>query len=140
MDYSAVKVAHIVLAVGWFSGLLYLPHLLTNLLSVAPESTAERERLVLMSNKLLRVMMPLGGLTIMSGFWLWMGFDFHGMWLDYKATLALGLVAYNLHCRKILRDFISGHNARSEKWMRWFCEAPVIVLLALVYLAIFKPF
>ena len=58
MDYSAVKVAHIVLAVGWFSGLLYLPHLLTNLLSVAPESTAERERLVLMSNKLLRVMMP----------------------------------------------------------------------------------
>ncbi|MBX3687724.1 MAG: CopD family protein, partial [Rhodocyclaceae bacterium] len=59
-----VKALHIGFVVAWFAGLFYLPRIYVNLAMVPEESTAERDRLLLMAGKLYRFMTPLGILAV----------------------------------------------------------------------------
>ncbi len=135
-----VKVLHLWMVVSWFAGLFYLPRIFVNLAMVAPDSVAERERLLLMAGKLYRFMTPIAVLAVALGCWLWFGFGFSGGWLHLKTTLVVGLLAYHAYCGRLLRDFRAGRNVRSHVWFRWFNEMPVLVLLAVTYLAVLKPF
>ena len=135
-----VKSLHIWMVVSWFAGLFYLPRIFVNLAMVEPGSVAERDRLLLMAGKLYRFMTPLGVLAVGLGLWLWLGFGFTGGWLHAKTTLVLGLVVYHFYCGRVLRDFQAGRNARSHVWFRWFNELPVLVLLAVIFLVVLKPF
>jgi len=135
-----VKALHIWMVVSWFAGLFYLPRIFVNLAMVAPDSRAERERLLLMAGKLYRFMTPLGIGAVGLGLWLWLGFGFSGGWLHAKTTLVFGLVVYHLYCGRVLRDFQAGRNLRSHLWFRWFNELPVLVLLAVIFLVVLKPF
>lgn len=75
MAYLWLKTFHIVLITSWFAGLFYLPRIFVNL-AMVPEgatNTAERDRLLLMANKLFRFMTPLGVLAVLSGLVLWLG-------------------------------------------------------------------
>jgi len=128
------------MVVSWFAGLFYLPRIFVNLAMVAPDSVAERDRLLLMAGKLYRFMTPIAILAVALGCWLWFGFGFSGGWLHLKTTLVLGLLAYHAYCGRLLRDFRAGRNVRSHVWFRWFNEMPVLVLLAVTYLAVLKPF
>ena len=62
-----VKALHIGFVVAWFAGLFYLPRIYVNLAMVPEESTAERDRLLLMAGKLYRFMTPLGILAVALG-------------------------------------------------------------------------
>jgi putative membrane protein len=135
-----VKALHLWMVVSWFAGLFYLPRIFVNLAMVESGSIAERDRLLLMAGKLYRFMTPLGILAIGFGLWLWLGFGFSGGWLHAKTALVLVLVAYHLYCGRVLRDFQASRNARSHVWYRWFNELPVLVLLAVIFLVVLKPF
>ena len=67
MAYLWLKTFHIVLITSWFAGLFYLPRIFVNL-AMVPEgaaNAAERDRLLLMANKLFRFMTPLGVLAVL---------------------------------------------------------------------------
>lgn len=134
------KSLHLWMVVSWFAGLFYLPRIFVNLAMVEPGSTAERDRLLLMAGKLYRFMTPIGVLAIGLGLWLWLAYGFSGGWLHAKTTLVVGLVVYHAYCARILGDFRAGRNTRSHVWFRWFNELPVLVLLAVIFLVILKPF
>jgi putative membrane protein len=85
-------------------------------------------------------MLPLAVLALAFGLWLWLWYGITGAWLHAKLVLVTGLVAYHLYCGKLMRDFKVGRNTRSHVWYRWFNEAPVIVLFAVVILVVVKPF
>jgi putative membrane protein len=133
-----VKALHIAFVVSWFAGLFYLPRLFVNHAMV--DDAATRERLALMEHKLYRFMTPIGILAVGLGLWLWFGYGFGGGWLHAKTTLVLLLIAYHLYCGKLVRDFAAGRNTRSHVWFRVFNEVPVLVLFAVVFLAVLKPF
>lgn len=135
-----VKFLHISFVVAWFAGLFYLPRIFVNLAMVPPASTAETARLLLMAEKLYRFMTPLGVLAVVLGLFLWFGFGFSGGWLHLKTLLVVGLIAYHLYCGRLLRTFRAGENQRSHVWFRFFNEIPVLVLFAIVFLAVVKPF
>ena len=85
--YLWVKAFHIVFVASWFAGLFYLPRLFVNLAMVAPDSHAERERLLLMARKLYRfsglLMMP----ALVLGLVLWLGYGVGlgaRQWLDAR--------------------------------------------------------
>lgn len=59
-------------------------------------------------------------------------------WLRLKLVLVLGLVAFHIYCRQLMRDLVDGR-ARSPGWYRWFNEIPGLILLAIVLLAVVKP-
>ncbi len=135
-----IKALHISLVVAWFAGLFYLPRIFVNLAMVPADSSAERERLLLMAGKLYRFMTPLGILAVGLGFWLWFGYGFAGGWLHAKKMLVTLLIAYPLYCGRLLRAFTAGTCTKSHVWFRWFNELPVLVLFAVVFLVILKPF
>ncbi|MCL4747796.1 MAG: CopD family protein [Burkholderiaceae bacterium] len=140
--YAWVKTLHIVFVTSWFAGLFYLPRIFVNLAMVAPDSTAERARLLLMAGKLYRFMGPLMVLALAFGTWLWLGYAVGAGsgWMHAKLAIVALLVAYHLYCGKLLRAIAAGDDRRSHRWLRWFNEAPVIALLFAVALVVVKPF
>lgn len=142
--YLWVKALHIVFVAAWFAALFYLPRFFVNLATVAPDSHAERERLLLMARRLLRfgtlLMIP----ALALGLWLWLGFDvWRGpghAWLHAKLALVALAVGYHHACAVMLRRFEQGAARRSERWYRVFNEVSVLLFAATVVLVVVKPF
>ncbi len=139
-----VKSFHIVFVASWFAGLFYLPRIFVNLAMVPPGSAAERERLLLMATKLMRfthiLMVPAVGL----GLWLWAGYGIGwgpgNGWMHAKLGVVLLVLGYHHACSLMLAKFRAGLNRRTHVWYRWFNEAPVLMLVAVVCLVVVKPF
>jgi putative membrane protein len=140
MLYLWIKSLHLVFVISWFAGLFYLPRIFVNLAAVPIDSTAERERLLGMAKRLLRFMTMIAFLAIGLGLWLWWGWSISGGWLWVKIALVILLVLYHLSCDVLLDFFIKNKNRHSERWYRFYNEAPVFLLLAIVLLVILKPF
>jgi putative membrane protein len=138
--YGIVKALHLWMVISWFAGLFYLPRIYVNLAMVPADSVAERERLLLMAGKLYKFMTPLGLLTVVTGLGLWLGIGIGGPWLHAKIALVAVLLVYHGHCGWVLKDFCSGGNRRSHVWFRYYNELPVVVLLAVLFLVVLKPF
>lgn len=139
-----VKSFHIVFVVSWFAGLFYLPRIFVNLAMVPPGSVAERERLVLMARKLMRFTTLLAVPAVALGLWLWLGYGIgrgggQG-WMHAKLALVVLVLGYHHGCGVLLRRFVAGQNRRSHRWLRYFNEIPVLLLLAIVILVVVKPF
>ena len=135
-----IKTFHIVFVTSWFAGLFYLPRILVNLAMVPADSTAERERLLLMARKLYRFMGPLMILALALGLWLWLGYGIGGGWMHAKLALVVLLLGYHHVCGALIKRFARGENVRSHVWYRWFNEVPVLLLVAVVILVVLKPF
>jgi putative membrane protein len=134
-----VKSLHIIFMMTWFAGLFYLPRLF-----VYHASTDDREgnvRFKVMERKLFYgIMTPGAVLTIASGSWLWIGWGFNGGWLHAKLLLVAILIVYHIWCAKLLEDFRKDQNRHGHVWYRWFNEFPVLILFAVVFLVVMKPF
>ncbi|MEY2770944.1 MAG: hypothetical protein RIQ38_1363 [Pseudomonadota bacterium] len=139
-----IKALHIVFIASWFAGLFYLPRIFVNLAMVAPDSVAERDRLLLMARKLYRFMTLLAVPALALGLWLWLyvGIGLGGGqgWMHAKLLVVLLLLAYHHVCGRILRRFAAGQMQRSHVWFRWFNEVPVLLMLVAVILVVVKPF
>ena len=88
-------------------------------------------------------MMPGAALTLLFGVWLaalngW-GAYMVQTWFQLKLLLLLVLVVYHIYCGKLLKDFKNERNTHSHLWYRWFNEVPVIFLIAIILLAVYKP-
>jgi putative membrane protein len=141
--YLWVKAFHIVFVSSWFAGLFYLPRILVNLAMVPSDSHAERERLLLMARKLYRFANVLMVVALALGFWLWLGFGVGrsgGGWLHVKLVLVVAVIGYQHLCRGHLRRFERLANTRSHRWFRIFNEVSVLLFIAIVVLAVVKPF
>lgn len=139
-----IKSFHIVFVASWFAGLFYLPRIFVNLAMVAPESLAERDRLLLMARKLLRFSTVIAVPAVGLGAWLWAGYGIGwgpgNGWMHAKLSVVLLALAYHYSCSVLLRQFVAQRNTRSHIWFRWYNEAPVLLLLAAVLLVVVKPF
>jgi putative membrane protein len=133
-----VKAFHIVFVTSWFAGLFYLPRIFVNLaMETDPQA---RTRLLLMARKLYRFMTILAVPAIALGLWLWLGYGIGGGWMHAKLAVVVLLLGYHHGCGRLLRKFEAGAPVRSHVWFRWFNEAPVLMLLAVVLLVVLKPF
>src|SRR4051794_16871487 len=136
-----VKSLHIIFMVTWFAGLFYLPRLFVY--HALSSDAVSIQRFLVMERKLFwGIMTPGGILTLVFGVWLWLAW-FGGQapgWLVAKIALVAVLVAYHLWCLRLLRDFAAGRNTKSDRWFRWFNEAPTLILFATVILVVLKPF
>jgi putative membrane protein len=134
-----VKSLHIIFMVTWFAGLFYLPRLFVY--HAMSEDRPSIERFKIMERKLFYgIMTPGGVLTVASGLWLWLGWGFYGGWLHVKLLLVAVLVVYHVWCGMLVAAFRRDSNRHSHVWYRWFNEFPVLILFAVVFLVVMKPF
>ncbi len=136
-----VKAFHIIFMVTWFAGLFYLPRLFVYHASSSDE--VSNERFKIMERKLFwGITTPGGVLTVVFGLWLihYLGSGvLSTLWMQAKLTLVLLLIVYHIWCGKLVADFGDDRNTRSHVWFRWFNEAPVLVLIAIVLLVELQP-
>ena len=137
-----VKAFHIIFMTAWFAGLFYLPRLFVH--HALTQDQATRERLKIMERKLFFFVLPWAVLTLAFGVWMlityaWQAYSQNG-WLHLKLLLVVILVVYYVYCGKLMLDFQHDRNQRSHVFYRWFNEASVILLFAIVILAVVKPF
>jgi putative membrane protein len=139
-----IKALHIVFVASWFAGLFYLPRIFVNLAMVTTDSTAERERLLLMARKLLRFTTILAVPALAFGLCLWLYFGIGrgpgNGWMHAKLGVVVLIIGYHHACSVMLKKFEANTMRRSHVWFRWFNEVPVLLLLAAVILVVVKPF
>ena len=134
-----VKAFHIIAVVTWFAALFYLPRLFVY--HAMSEDAVSIERFKVMERKLYRgIMTPSAVIAVTLGLWLWLGFGVSGGWLHAKLALVTVLLGYHGYCGKLLRDFRDDRNRHGHVFYRWFNEFPVLILVAVVILAVVKPF
>ena len=136
-----VKSFHIIFMVTWFAGLFYLPRLFVY--HAMTQDAATSAQFETMERKLyFGIATPGGILTILSGAWLWLGYNISvgSGWLAAKLILVIMLVLYHIWCGRILKNFRTDSNTHSHVFYRWFNEFPVVILIAIVLLVVFKPF
>ncbi len=140
MSLLYLKAFHVMFMVTWFAGLFYLPRLFVYH-AMSAQDSAGCERFKIMERKLFwGIMTPGGILTVASGLILAFVFDDRGAWLHPKIALVLLLVLYHIWCGLLLQDFKLDRNKHGHVWYRWFNEAPVLILIPVVILAVVKPF
>lgn len=133
-----LKAFHIIFLVSWYVGLFYLPRLFVH--HAMAEDAATRERLVIMERKLFWFTTPWAVLTIVLGIFLVSYyFAWSLFWIQLKTTLVVILAMYHIWCGHLMFQFRGTSNPHSHVWFRWFNEFPLLILVAVVYLVIFKP-
>jgi len=135
-----IKAWHVIFMVTWFAGLFYLPRLFVY--HAATTDRAGAERFQVMERRLFAIMTIGAAMTALFGFWLLARNPalLATGWMHVKLALVLVLIAYHAWSWRLLRDFAAGRNARSERWYRWFNEVPSLLLIAIVLLAVVRPF
>ena len=136
-----IKAFHIIFVITWFAGLFYLPRLFVH--HTLTDDAACSERFKIMERKLYRFTTPSMALTIILGSLLlasnWSVYANSG-WFYAKLALIVLLIIYHLWCGRIVKTFANDSNTKSHIWYRWFNEAPVLALFAIVILVVVKPF
>jgi putative membrane protein len=135
-----LKAFHVIAVVTWFAGLFYLPRLFVY--HADAKDAISIERFEIMERRLFAIMTIGGGASIVLGVAMLIAAPgYLAMpWLRFKLLLVLLLIAYHLYCYKLNQDFAGKRNTRSGKWYRGFNEVPSLLLIAIVILAVVKPF
>jgi len=137
-----VKALHIIAMVCWFAGLFYLPRLFVY--HAACQDEPGQQRFKIMERKLYRgITTPSMIATVVFGLWL-ISYNIQGYmsqgWLHAKLLLVILLIGYHFYCGHLVKVFRNDRNTRGHVFYRWFNELPVLVLVAVVILAVVKPF
>jgi protoporphyrinogen IX oxidase len=135
-----LKAFHVVFVVTWFAGIFYLPRLFVY--HVATTDTVSLERFVVMESRLFGMMTLGATLTVVFGLSMIAAAPgyLHFGWLHLKLTLVAALIGYHFWCRALMIALREGRNTHSPRWYRIFNEAPALLLIAIVILAVVKPF
>jgi len=137
-----IKALHIIFMVTWFAGLFYLPRLFVYHADSTDETS--HARFLIMERKLFAIMTIGAVLTAVFGTWLlidyaWAVYRESG-WLLTKLVLVGGLIVFHVYCYKLMREFRTGSATHSHVFYRWINEIPALLLVAIVLLAVVKPF
>tara|TARA_R110002072_G_scaffold118775_5_gene251318 strand:- start:26950 stop:27342 length:393 start_codon:yes stop_codon:yes gene_type:complete len=129
--------------VTWFAGLFYLPRLFVY--HAMSEDKISIDRFKIMERKLFYgITTPGAILTIVFGLCILLsnGLSVYSgqTWLLIKYGLIFLLIVYHVYCWFLLRDFKYDRNQHSHIWYRWFNEIPVLILIAIIILAVVRPF
>ena len=139
--YSWIKAAHVIAVISWMAGMLYLPRLLVYHVAAEP-GTPQSETFKIMEKRLLRAIInPAMIATWMAGLWLaWKGFGFTGGWLHAKIGLVVLMSAVHGYLAAAVRKFEEDRNEKPARHWRIVNEVPTLLMIAIVILAIVKPF
>ena len=135
-----LKAFHVISMVTWFAGLFYLPRLYIYHCPATDAPSIERFEIM---EKRLFVIMTIGA-TLTATFGIAMVLSVPALlqsgWLHAKLALVALLIGYHYWCHRIMLELRAKRCRRSQRWLRIFNEVPALLLIAIVVLAVVKPF
>ena len=140
--YNWVKAFHVIAVMAWMAGLLYLPRLFVYHTQVAVGSD-EDARFQTMEQRLLRIIMNPAMIVswLLGLIMIWTQpnlFEFG--WMHTKMTAVILMTVMHMVFAKWRKGFVNGTNSLSEKTFRIWNEAPAVLMVIIVIMAIAEPF
>ena len=143
MLLAYIKAFHIIAVIAWMAGLLYLPRLFVYHAMSAPGSE-QSETFKVMERRLLRFITT----PAMVAAWIFgLILAFSPLidwakdgWFHAKLALVLVLSGYNGLLAVWTKDFAADRNTRSPRFYRIANEVPTLLMIAIVILAVVRPF
>jgi putative membrane protein len=139
--YLWVKALHIVAVIAWMVGMLYLPRLYVYHADAEPGSK-QSETFKIMERRLLRAILN-PAMIAAWGLGLWLAFmtDAWGQpWFHAKLALLVAMQLMHAALARWRRHFSNDANRHTARFYRWMNELPTLLLIAIVILAVVKPF
>ncbi len=141
--YLLFKALHIISFISWLAGMLYLPRLYVY--HTAADSGSEMDKTFqIMERRLLRyIINPAMIATFIFGgilAYISDAFAQGNGWMHIKLVLVLILAGFHGMCARWRKAFIRGENRHSAKFYRIANEVPTLLMVAIVLLAVMKPF
>jgi protoporphyrinogen IX oxidase len=136
-----VKALHVMAIIAWMAGMLYLPRLFVYH-AEAPKGSDVSETFKLMERRLLKAIVnPSMILVFVTGFALvYLTEDWRAGWWQAKFILVLGLAGLHGYFARSVRVFAEDANQRPARFYRVLNEAPTVLMILIVILAVVKPF
>ena len=140
--YLLFKSIHLIAVISWMAGLLYLPRIFVyHVENFEKKETVDifetmEKRLY---NYIMRpamlfswifgiVLIYLNGLDVLTN-----------LWIQIKLVLVIALSAYHEYLGKCLRQLKNRTNIKSAKFYRYINEVPTVLLVAIIFIVVFKP-
>ena len=140
--YLLFKSLHLIAVISWMAGLLYLPRIFVYHVENKEKKEAT-DIFELMEKRLFfYIMRPAMLLSWVFGLILIYinGVEiFLQLWFQIKFVLMIFLSVYNEYLGKCFVTLRNSTNTRSSKFFRIINEVPTVILIIVVFLAIFKP-
>ncbi len=141
--YLWFKALHVIAVISWMAGLLYLPRLFVYHAD-APKGSDKSETFKIMELRLYRYIMGpasiatwlFGGLMLYAN---WEGIMSMG-WMHAKLTFVIAMTGLHHVFGAWRKKFAHDENIRPAKFYRIWNEAPTLAMIAIVLLAVVKPF
>ena len=143
--YLLFKSIHLIAVISWMVGLLYLPRIFVYHSEAVKNNKSEdlmstfkimeKRLFIYIMNPAMIVSWIFGVLLIYA-----IGVDnFGSLWLQLKLFFVIILTIYHFFLFQCLRKFAENNNSYPPRFYRIINEIPTAVLIATVFIIIFKP-
>ncbi len=141
MNILWIKALHIFFVLAWMAGLFYLPRIFVY--HAESDNPAVHAQFQVMERRLWWFVTPFAVLALIFGGWLialyGTGWLQASVWMHIKLMLLVAVYGYHFYLYKLMKAFARNENTHSARFYRILNEAPVLIILAIVFLAVVKP-
>ncbi|MGK7916649.1 MAG: protoporphyrinogen oxidase HemJ [Prochloraceae cyanobacterium] len=145
MAYSWFKAFHLIGIVVWFAGLFYLVRLFVYHAEASeqpePAQTILKNQYQLMEKRLYNIITT-PGMVVTVAMAIGLIYTEPGIlksgWLHLKLGLVAVLIGYHFYCGRIMKKLAQDECKWTGQQFRALNEAPTVLLVAIVLLAVFK--
>ena len=141
MSYEIVKALHIISVIAWMAGLLYLPRLFVYHADT-PLGSVQAETFKVMERRLLKAIMTPAMITgFIFGIWMLVLAPalLTEIWMILKIVCVCGLAGCHGLFSRMRRDLENDKLPYSSKVYRIWNEAPTLLMIIIVIMAVVKP-
>jgi putative membrane protein len=140
--YSLIKALHIISVIAWMAGMFYLPRLFAYH-AESEKGSDKSETFKIMERRLLRIIINpamiatflFGGLMIAANTEL-----MQNGWIHVKLFLVVLMTVCHGMFARWRKVFMRDANTRPAKFYKIWNEVPTLLMIAIVIMAVMKPF
>jgi putative membrane protein len=140
--YDWIRAFHIIAVMSWMAGMLYLPRLFAYHCD-ASRGSDKSETFKIMEKRLLKMIINPAMIAafVFGGLLLWANPAlFSEGWIHVKLLFVFALAGLHGFFAKTVKTFARDENKRSAKFYRILNEAPAVLMILIVILAVAEPF
>ena len=140
--YLLFKAIHLIAVISWMAGLLYLPRIFVYHAETRNNEEKNNTFKIMERRLFFYIMNPamlvswIFGLLLLHSIGLG---SLNEFWLITKLLLVVSLTLYHLFLLICLKKFSDNQNSYSPKFFRFINEVPTVLLIAIIFIVVFKP-
>ena len=140
--YLLFKSIHLIAVISWMAGLLYLPRIFVYHAETHNNEDKNNTFKIMERRLFFYIMNPAMLLSWIFGLLLLHSIGLESLkefWLITKLILVISLTMYHFFLFFCLKGFSNNQNNYSSKFFRFINEVPTVLLIAIIFIVVFKP-